>query len=232
MNKKTKTFKTILSITAMGILCSATTKVNAQTLPSMSLTGISVSKVGLKLPKATTTSVSLSTSADTGLVETTTTLDRQRITVPTTSTETQVIDIYAGTTTKSVTLYSPTTFTETSANTSIIGSGPADEFPYICSATAPGQAPNVSGTYTDPNIGVNMATGPGEAPKNARGENQATAPVGEEPNPLMASVLSAGTQFARQPYLNSGSFGNGLPHTAPLQISPFPAGVAYPDCGG
>ena len=216
-----------------GSIFGPAASVHSQALPSMDLRGISsINQINMRLPELTTTAVSMETTSDLGLVETTTSLERQRISLPSSGKQ-QVIDIYAGTSVESVTLFNPTTYSSSNPNTDVDNPGPSEANPNICSATAPSSASLTSaGNYTDPNVGVNMATGPGEAPKNAYGQDQAAAPAADDPNPLAATVMSAGTQFARQPYFSSGSSGNGLPNTAPLQITPFPAGVDYPDCGG
>ncbi len=239
ISKKMTEAKQILLIKSFGLslftlssILGAAASVQAQTLPKIDLRGISsINRINMRLPAQTTTGVSIETTSDLGLIETTTSLDRQRITLPGSGKD-QVIDVYAGTSVKSVTLFDPATYSSSNPNTEVNDQGPADNYPYICSATAPSSASLTSaGTYTDPDVGIAMATGPGEAPKNAYGEDQAAA-LSHAPNPLDATVLSAGTQFARQPYLNSGAFGNGLPNTAPMQISPFPAGIDYPYCGG
>ncbi len=215
-------------------LCLAST---ALALPlgaaAQSLRGItSINNSRMNLPALTITGVSLSTTADGGLVETTTGLDRLRVEIPTSSNTKTVIETYSGTSVKEVTLFAPRTFTNSNAGTRVVDQGPEDVFPFICGAAAPGQAANVPGTYIDPS-GASMSTGPGEAPKNYAGQDANSSGDDPNPNPLALAVLSAGTMFARQPYLNSGSFLNpGLTNTAPLQITPFPSGVAYPDCGG
>ena len=215
-------------------LCLAST---ALALPlgaaAQSLRGItSINNSRMSLPALTITGVSLSTTADGELVETTTGLDRLRVEIPTSSNTKTVIETYTGTSVEEVTLFEPRTFTNSNAGTRVVDQGPEDDYPFICGAAAPGQAANVSGTYNDPS-GASMFTGPGEAPKNYAGEDANSVTGGNpNPNPLAGAVLSAGTMFARQPYLSSGSFGNGLPNTAPLQLTPFPSGVAYPDCGG
>jgi len=198
---------------------------------AQSLRGITRVNQSQNLPKLTITGVTLSTTADGALVETTTGLERQRIEIPTSKT---VISTFTGTAVKSVTLFDPRSYRNQNPGTSVNDQGPAEGYPYICGAAAPGQAANVPGTYTDPGTFASMNTGPGEAPKNAWGDDQTTAQAfgTNDPNPLSATVVSAGTQFARQPWLSSGSFFNSIPNTAPLQITPYPAGVPYPDCGG
>jgi len=198
---------------------------------AQSLRGITRLNQSQNLPSLTITGVTLSTTSDGALVETTTGLQRQKVEIPPSNT---VISTYTGTAVKSVTLFDPRSYSNLTPGTSVNDQGPAEGYPYICGAAAPGQAANISGTYTDPGTGATMFTGPGEAPKNAWGDDQPTAAFlgTNNPNPLSATVVSAGTQFARQPWLSSGSFGNGISNTAPLQITPYPSGVPYPDCGG
>ncbi len=201
---------------------------------SQSMRGITdLNQSNLRLPALTITGVTLSTTPDGGLVETTSGLERLRVEIPTSSTSKTIIETYAGTAVKEVTLFDPRTYSNLNPGTKVINQGPAEGYPYICGASAPGQAPNIASTYTDPGSGVTVNTGPGQAPRNYAGEDVANiTPGNPSPNPLASTVLSAGTQFARQPYLSAGAFGNGLPNTAPLQITPFPAGIPYPDCGG
>ena len=221
--------------------------VQSQALPRMDLRGIAeINPTNTKLPKLTTTGVSIETTSDLGLVSKTSSLERQRIELPSTSAGKSVIDVYAGTSVESVTLFAPATFTESRSNTSV-DSGNNESYPYICSAHSPSSASyTTAGTYTDPTANIAMATGPGEAPKNAYGNNQAQAAAaalrGEKvnPNALAGSTVAANTVFARQSYLSSGSFGNGLANTGPLQVVPFPSGLTFrgnnsqtfPDCGG
>ena len=201
---------------------------------AQSLRGItSINESNLRLPALTITGVTLSTTVDGGLVETTTGLERLRVEIPTSSSTKTVIETYSGTAVEKVTLFDPRTYSNLNPGTKVNNQGPAEGFALICGAAAPGQAANIAGTYTDAGSGVTVNTGPGEAPRNYAGEDVSNvSPGNSSPNPLASTVLSAGTQFARQPYLSSGAFGNGLPNTAPMQISPFPAGVNYPDCGG
>lgn len=204
---------------------------------SQSLRGItSINQSNLRLPALTITGITLSTTDDGGLVEATTGLERLSVEIPTSGNTKTVIQTYAGTSVKEVTLFDPRTYSNLNAGTQVDDQGPAENFPYICGAAAPGQAPNVPGTYTENIGGTNYTatTGPGEAPKNAYGDDAIDAVTfgTRDPNPLASQVVSTGTMFARMPYLNSGSFLNGIPNTGPLQITPFPSGIAYPDCGG
>lgn len=222
--------KKLATTSAFAILAlSATLPGNTQTLRGIT----KLNESNLRLPALTITGVTLSTTPDGGLVETTTGLETLRVEIPTSSTSKTVIETYAGTAVKEVTLFNPRSYSNLNPGTKVNNQGPAEGYPYICGAAAPGQAANAAGTYTDPGSGVEVNTGPGEPPRNYAGEDVANvSPGNSSPNPLASAVLSAGTQFARQPYLSSGAFGNGLPNTAPLQITPFTAGVYYPDCGG
>lgn len=217
---KRSAFVIALTLLSIGVACPGR---------SQSLGGITdLNQSNLRLPALTITGVTLSTTPDGGLVETTSGLERLRVEIPTSSTTNTVIETYAGTAVKEVTLFDPGTYSNLNPGTKVNNQGPAEGYPYICGAAEPGQAPNVPGISS-----AGFPTGPGEAPRNSVGEDVANvSPGNSSPNPLASTVISAGTQFARQPYLSSGSFGNGLPNTAPLQITPFPAGIAYPDCGG
>lgn len=184
-------------------LCLAST---ALALPlgaaAQSLRGItSINNSRMNLPALTITGVSLSTTADGGLVETTTGLDRLRVEIPTSSNTKIVIETYAGTSVKEVTLFNPSTFTSTSAGT-IADAQDNDLSPFVCSATSPGQAANSAGAA-------------GATPDR---------------NPLDDTVVAAGTIFARQPFLSSGSGFDGSNGIGSLQITPAPVGV-NPSCG-
>jgi hypothetical protein len=222
---KSAAFASLLTILSIDVTCPG---------QAQSLRGITdLNQTNLRLPTLTITGVTLSTTPDGGLVETTSGLERLRVEIPTSSSTNTIIETYAGTAVKEVTLFDPRTYSNLNSGTKVNNQGPSEGFPYICGAAAPGQAPNTASTYTVPGSSVTVNTGPGQAPRNYAGEDVANvSPGNPSPNPLASNVLSAGTQFARQPYLSAGAFGNGLPNTAPLQITPFPAGIPYPDCGG
>ena len=224
---------------AMAAMASCLIIGNVGTARAQTSRGITqFNQSNLRLPALTITGVSMNTTDYLGLVETVMGLESQRVEIPTSSNTKTVIQTYAGTAVESVTLFDPATFSNSNPGTKVNNQGPSRSYPYICGAAAAGQAPNVASTYTDPGSGITVNTGPGEAPRNAAGQDVSqVTPGNSSPNPLAGdylnpTIVSAGTQFARQPWLSSGSFGNGLPSTGPLQITPFTSSGYYPDCGG
>jgi hypothetical protein len=104
---------------------------------AQSLRGIQrINETNLRLPPLTITGVSFMTTADQGLVEMTTTLERQRVEIPTSSSTTSVIDTYTGTAVREVTLFDPRTYNDLNPNTTINTEGPANGNPNNCGALA------------------------------------------------------------------------------------------------
>ena len=87
---------------------------------AQSLRGIeNINRTNLRLPPLTITGVSFMSTAEQGLVEVTTTLERQRVEIPTSSSSTTIIDTYAGTAVREVTLFNPSTYNDLNPNTTI-----------------------------------------------------------------------------------------------------------------
>jgi hypothetical protein len=104
---------------------------------AQSLRGIQrINETNLRLPPLTITGVSFMTTEDQGLVEITTTLQRQRVEIPTSSSTTSVIDTYTGTAVREVTLFDPRTYNDLNPNTTINTEGPANRNPNNCGALA------------------------------------------------------------------------------------------------
>lgn len=104
---------------------------------AQSLRGIQrINETNLRLPPLTITGVSFMTTGDQGLVEITTTLQRQRVEIPTSSSTTSVIDTYTGTEVREVTLFDPSTYNDLNPNTTINTQGPANDNRNNCGALA------------------------------------------------------------------------------------------------
>jgi len=83
--------------------------------------GQTITKSRVELPKLNVIGVSLQTTSDGGLIQVTSELVRQRVEIPsaTSPTRTTTIDTYAGTAVKSVTLFDPASFQDTTPSTTI-----------------------------------------------------------------------------------------------------------------
>lgn len=97
--------------------------------------GQSITKSRVELPELNVIGVSLQTTSEGGLVQVTSELVRQRVEIPsaTSPTRTTTIDIYAGTAVKSVTLFDPASFQNTTPGTTI-GSQTSMDEPNNCGA--------------------------------------------------------------------------------------------------
>jgi hypothetical protein len=95
--------------------------------------GQTITKSRVELPKLNVIGVSLQTTSDGGLIQVTSELVRQRVEIPsaTSPTRTTTIDTYAGTAVKSVTLFDPASFQNTTPGTTI-GSQPNMYEPNNC----------------------------------------------------------------------------------------------------
>lgn len=88
----------------------------------------------LRLPSQTIVGVSIESAGDGGLKEVTTGLLKQRIEVNQTPNIKTVVDTYAGTAVKEVTLFSPSTFSDANRGTTVSNQGPASRDPNNCGA--------------------------------------------------------------------------------------------------
>lgn len=88
----------------------------------------------LSLPGQTITSVTIETTAAGGLREVTTSLTKQNISIPQTPNTSSVVSTYAGTAVKEVTLFDPTSFSNSNPGTTETGQGPAYTSPNNCGA--------------------------------------------------------------------------------------------------
>lgn len=117
---------------------------------AQSLRGIQrINETNLRLPPLTITGVSFMTTGDQGLVEITTTLQRQRVEIPTSSSTTSVIDTYTGTEVREVTLFNPSTYNDLNPNTTVNTQVPANNNPNNCGALAR-NSPGTPATYSYP----------------------------------------------------------------------------------
>jgi hypothetical protein len=116
-------------------ICVSTLLLACGSANAQSLRGIQrINETNLRLPPLTITGVSFMTTEDQGLVEITTTLQRQRVEIPTSSSTTSVIDTYTGTAVREVTLFDPRTYNDLNPNTTIDTQGPVSENPNYCGA--------------------------------------------------------------------------------------------------
>ena len=201
---------------------------NSQTLRQIGLT-----RQSAKTPEITITSSSVSISSEGALVQATAGLEKQKIEINTPGSPKTVIDVFAESSVNEITLYDPSTYAEASANTSVIDQD-ADRLPAICGAAGGWNAPNTipAATITDGTQFLN--TGAGQAPSifSAAVETPPTTPNARtnDPNPLVATVLGAGTEYERQPYLSSGTGGSAT--TGPLQVVSPNVSTVLTSCGG
>ena len=192
---------------------------NSQTLRQIGLT-----RQSARTPEITITSSSVSLNSSGALVQATAGLEKQKIEINTPGSPKTVIDIYSETSVNEITLFDPSTYTEASANTSLIEQD-NNRLPSICGAAGGGNPPNTAGTITD---GVDtLATGPGEPPTIF---TAATTSGRTSANPLVATVLGSGTEYERKPYLSSGTGGSAT--TGPLQIVSPNVATVLTSCGG
>jgi len=114
---------------------------------SQTLKGVkSGSSVELRLPALTITGVTMNTTSDGALIQTTMGLTRQQIEINNLTNKKTIIDTYAGTSVRSTTLFDPQTF---SAGT------PASKTPNNCGALTrndPASGSSSPATYTYPTV--------------------------------------------------------------------------------
>ena len=187
--------------------------VNSQTLRQIGLT-----RQSARTPNITVTSSSVSINSAGALVQAVAGLEKQKIEIDNPGNPKTVLEVYTEASVDEITLFDPSTYVEASANTSLKTKQNDSSLPFICAASGPGNVPNTAGTITDGTQTLNI--GPGEAPSifTATVETPPTT-VGSRTNvanPLVATVLGSGTDYARSPYLSSGTGGSAT--TGPQQI--------------
>ena len=220
---------------AISIITQLITLVCVAPGKSQTLRQIGLTRQSARTPEITITSSSVSINSAGALVQATAGLEKQKIEINTPGSPKTVIDVFAETSVNEITLYDPSSYAEASANTSVIDQD-SNRSPAICGAAGGGNAPNTNTippeTITDGTQFLN--TGAGQAPSifTAAVESPPTTPNSRtnDPNPLAATVLGAGTEYERQPYLSSGIGGGAT--TGPLQIVSPNVATVLTSCGG
>ena len=169
---------------------------------------IGITRQSARVPQLVITSSSVSLNSNNALVQTTAGLEKQKVEIDVPGSPKTVVETFAETSVNEITLFDPSTYVEANANTGV-NSQDNNRLPYICGASSPTNAPNVTGNVSDGTQTLN--TGPGVSPSifTAAVESPPTTDGSRtnDPNPLVATVLGQGSSYQRQPYLSSGSGG-------------------------
>jgi hypothetical protein len=133
----------------IALLATAELKANAQNMQIRGITQITNNSI--KLPSQTLIGISLEPTPEMGLVETGTSLLRQRIEIPITPSTKSVIDTYSRVVTRETVLYDPLTYSNSNPGTTVGDQGPSYSFPDTCGAlTRIAPTGGDSATYTYP----------------------------------------------------------------------------------
>jgi hypothetical protein len=181
---------------------------------------IGITRQSARVPQLVITSSSVSLNSNNALVQTTAGLEKQKVEIAVPGSPKTVIETYAEASVDEITLFDPSTYAEASANTGV-RSQDNNKLPFICGASSPTNAPNLQGGSVSDGVET-LQTGPGLAPSIFTGaiDNSRTTDGSRtnDPNPLAATVLGAGTNYARNPYSSSGSDGENSATLGPQQI--------------